>query len=291
MKRPNTCVNLIKAINQIDKSGDPVRFSRAMANVIVGQILPDGVVKGGSSLMFRYGGEFTRYTRDMDTARVMGLVDYKHKLEEALKVGWNGFTGVLSDVPPPKPKDVSESYVMIPFDIKLSYCGRSWQTIRIEVGHNEIGDADEYEEYLPLDLAEAFEALSFPCPAALRVMRLSYQIAQKLHAVSEPGSERAHDLIDLQLIVRHSTLDFVEVRKTCVRLFEYRRKHAWAPKIVAGDGWRKTYEDAYATIVDASSVLPSVDEAVVWVNELVSKIDEIGNEVTDGDDKPFYHRQ
>ena len=69
MKRPNTCVNLIKAINQIDKSGDPVRLSRAMANVVVGQILPDGVVKGGSSLMFRYGGEFTRYTRDMDTAR------------------------------------------------------------------------------------------------------------------------------------------------------------------------------------------------------------------------------
>ena len=32
--------------------------------------------------MFRYGGEFTRYTRDMDTARVMGLADYKQKLEE-----------------------------------------------------------------------------------------------------------------------------------------------------------------------------------------------------------------
>ena len=275
MKRPNTCVNLIKAINQIDKSGDPVRFSRAMANVIVGQILPDGVVKGGSSLMFRYGGEFTRYTRDMDTARVMGLADYKQKLEDALKVGWNGFTGVLSDVPPPKPKDVPESYVMIPLDIKLSYCGRSWHTIRIEIGHDSWYN----------------KTLSFPCPAALRVMRLPYQIAQKLHAVSEPGSERAHDLIDLQLIVRHSTLDFVEVRKTCVRLFEYRRKHAWAPKIVAGDGWRKTYEDAYATIVDASSVLPSVDDAVVWANELVSKIDEIGNEVKGGDDKPFYNRQ
>ena len=51
---------------------------------------------------------------------------------------------------------------MIPFDIKLSYCGRSWQTIRIEIGHNEIGDADEYEEYLPPDFAEAFETLSFP---------------------------------------------------------------------------------------------------------------------------------
>ena len=273
MKRPNTCVNLIKAINQIDKSGDPVRFSRAMANVVVGQILPDGVVKGGSSLMFRYGGELTRYTRDMDTARVMDLVDYKQKLEDALKVGWNGFTGILTDVPPPKPKNVPESYVMIPFDIKLSYCGRSWQTIRIEIGHNEIGDADEYEEFLPAEIAEAFEALSFPRPAALRVMKLTYQMAQKLHAVSEPGSERAHDLIDLQLMVGHSELDLSEVRKTCVRLFSYRRKHKWVPEIVAGESWRKTYEDAYATIANSSCLLPSVDDAVVWANDLIAKID------------------
>lgn len=44
-----------------------------MANVIIGQILPDGVVKGGSSLMFRYGENCTRYTRDIDTARVADL--------------------------------------------------------------------------------------------------------------------------------------------------------------------------------------------------------------------------
>ena len=273
MKRPNTCVNLIKAINQIDRSGDPVRLSRAMANVVVGQILPDGVVKGGSSLMFRYGGEVTRYTRDMDTARVMELSEYKKRLEDSLKAGWNGFTGILSDVPPPRPKDVPESYVMIPFDIKLSYCGRSWQTVRIEIGHDEIGDAEEFEEFLPAELADAFEALSFPRPAALRVMRLTYQIAQKLHAVSEPGSERAHDLIDLQLMARHSELDFAAVRRTCVRLFDYRRKHKWAPEIVAGGGWGKVYEDAYATIADASLVLSSVDDAVAWANELIAKID------------------
>lgn len=273
MKRPNTCANLIKAINQIDKSGDPVRFSRAMANVIVGQILPDGVVKGGSSLMFRYGGELTRYTRDMDTARVMELADYKFKLEEALKTGWNGFTGILSDVQPPKPKDVPESYVMIPFDIKLSYCGRSWQTIRIEIGHNEIGDADEYEEYLPQELADAFEALSFPRPAALHVMRLSYQIAQKLHAVSEPGSERAHDLIDLQLMALHSTLNYLGIREICIRLFKYRRKHDWPPRVILGEGWPKVYEDAYSTIGDASGVCPSVEEAIGWANDLIVRID------------------
>ena len=55
MKRPLTCVNLIKAIGSLSVGQDPVRLSRAMANVIVAQMLPDGVVKGGSSLLFRYG--------------------------------------------------------------------------------------------------------------------------------------------------------------------------------------------------------------------------------------------
>lgn len=55
MKRPLTCVNLIKAIGTLSVGQDPVRLSRAIANVIVAQMLPDGVVKGGSSLLFRYG--------------------------------------------------------------------------------------------------------------------------------------------------------------------------------------------------------------------------------------------
>lgn len=38
-------------------------------------------------------------------------------------------------------------------------------------------------------------------------------------------------------------------------------------------------------------MLSSVDEAVVWANELVSKVDDIGDEVEGGDDKPFYNRQ
>ena len=46
MNRPNTCANLIKAINSLFKNMDTVRLSRAMGNVIVGQMLPDGVVKG-----------------------------------------------------------------------------------------------------------------------------------------------------------------------------------------------------------------------------------------------------
>ena len=165
---------------------------------------------------------------------------------------------------------------MLPYDIKLKYMGRSWQTVRIEIGHNEIGDADEYDEYLPEELAELFEQLSFPRPRPVPLMKLSYQIAQKLHAVSEDGSTRAHDLIDLQLIMLHSSPDLVDVRSKCVRLFDYRRKQPWPPRIAKGEGWDGIYELALGTIADKADICSTVDEAVAWVNDLVSRIASSG---------------
>ena len=272
MKRPNTCTNLIRAINTVAAGTDAVRLSRQLANVIVGQMLPDGVIKGGSSLMFRYGSRLTRYTRDVDTARVMEHGEYVDRLQRALAAGWNGFTADLVEVEPAKPKDVPGKYVMRPYDAKLKYMGRPWQTVRIEIGHNEIGDADEYEEFLPEELTAAFEEMQFPRPQPLRVMKLSYQIAQKLHALSEEGSDRAHDLIDLMLIGRQSQLDFVDIKSKCMRLFDYRRKQAWPPEIKKGDEWDAKYEAALGTIRDNSDICRTVDEAVAWTNEFVAKI-------------------
>lgn len=269
MTRPNTCTNLIKAINRVaGPERDALRLSRALANVIVAQMLPDGVVKGGSSLMFRYGGNATRYTRDMDTARVMSLDAYLDKLEASLKVGWNGFTGRLQRIEPPHPAGVPQGYVMIPYDVKLAYNGRSWQTVRIEIGHNEIGDADDAEMEDASDLAALFEELGFPRPKPIPVMKLPYQIAQKLHAVTTEGADRPHDLVDLQLICGHSGIDLSAARAICVRLFDYRRRQAWPPTVTKGDGWDSLYDDARHGL----AVLPTCDEAVKWANELIASI-------------------
>ena len=270
MNRPNTCTNLIKAVNRIAGAGrDALRLSRAIANVIVAQMLPDGVVKGGSSLMFRYGGDMTRYTRDMDTARVMGLEAYLDKLEERLNAGWNGFTGRLQRVEPPHPEGVPQVYVMVPYDIKLSYNDRPWQTVRIEIGHNEIGDADEAELEYPSDIADVLEQLGFPRPLPVPVMKLPYQIAQKIHAVTTEGAERPHDLIDLQLMCSNSEVDLAATRKICLRLFDYRRRQNWPPKIVRGSTWDTLYADAGRGL----AVLETVDEAVAWANGLIERID------------------
>ena len=273
MKRPNSAANLIRAIKRYcGVNQDDIRLARAMADVIVGQMLPGGVVKGGSSLMFRYGGAVTRYTKDVDTARSVELEAYLESLRLKLAEGWNGFTGKIVDVEPPSPPNVPKPYLMMPYDIKLQYLGKSWMTVRIEVGHNEIGDADAFETMLPDDIAAAFVDLGFPKPNEIPVMKLSYQVAQKLHAVSGINSDRAHDLIDLQLIDKYSILDLIDVRSKCERLFKYRCEQAWPPVIIKGDRWSSVYNEAYTTLRKPEMVLSAVDDAIEWVNEFVNRI-------------------
>ena len=273
MKRPNSCVNLKKAIERLPAAGqDAVRLGRALANVVLGQMLPDGVVKGGSALLFRYGGGVTRYTRDVDTARAAGEDRYLADLEKRLEAGWCGFTGRIVPGEPAAPRGVPPAYVMKPFDVKLSYHGKPWMTVHVEVGHNEIGDADAAEEELAPDLANAFETMGFPRPAGIPVMRLPYQIAQKLHAVSSPGSIRAHDLVDLQLVLSRSQVDLAETAAVCHRLFSYRRRQAWPPRIAKGDGWDALYERALGDLGTRDGILSTADEAVAWVNDLIARI-------------------
>lgn len=89
---------------------------------------------------------------------------------------------------------------MQPFSVKLSYNGKSWMTIDLEVGYNEISDTDEPDLVLPEDANAILEGLGFPPLGPIPVMALHHQIDQKLHAVSVPGSMRVHGLIDLQLL-------------------------------------------------------------------------------------------
>ena len=157
---------------------------------------------------------------------------------------------------------------MQPFDVKLDYRGRPWCTVKFELGHNEIGDVDEPEYQLADGLALLFTEVGLELPKPVPVMRVDHQIAQKLHAASEPGSERVRDLVDLQLLDKGEELDLAQVGVTCVRLFEYRRQQVWPPTIVSGDGWATLYEAA-AEDVD---VIPDVDDAVAWANDFVQRI-------------------
>lgn len=266
---PPTLRSLEQRIRNLESDGTAsLRRQVTMAMVVVGQMLPEGTIKGGSAMALRYGRRDSRFTQDLDAARLQPLAHFLDQFEAALTEGWAGFTGRLVDRRPPRPMGVPPVYVMQPFDVRLDYRGRSWRTVKFELGHNEIEDAEEPEFLIARDLVELFTTLGLPEPGPVPVMRADHQVAQKLHALSEPGSERVRDLVDLQLLDQREQLALAEVHATCIRLFGYRRRQSWPPSVEVGPGWAELYEAA----AEGIDVLPDVHDAVAWVNQLIARI-------------------
>lgn len=268
---PNSRTNLDKALDRF--AGTPARaveLRNFMANAIVAQMIDDGVVKGGSGLKLRYGGKMTRTTLDLDSAWKTGLDEFLKALSSRLATGWNGFTGETRVLRQAPARGVPFDYVMQPCEVKLKYLGRPWYTVVLEVGHNEIGEADECDAVeAPAALSELFAFLALPKPGPFPAMRLEYQVAQKLHGASAPTSKRAHDLIDLQLIAANAELDLRRVREVCLRLFQYRRGQSWPPAVSIKEGWSIAYDAQKGNL----PVLQTIEEAVAWTNDLVARID------------------
>ena len=268
-KRPNSCTNLNKAILRIaDSEAQFVDIRATMANVIVAQMLPGCVVKGGSQLRLRFGPLASRVTMDLDAARNIDLDSFVTLFRTALADGWCDFTGDLIVRHQASPKGIPFEYVMQPFDVKLRYKGRPWCTILVEVGHNEIGDAEEADVVpLPAEINNVFVGLGFPEPSPVPLMPLKFQVAQKLHGLSAMGSDRVRDVIDLQLIMR-TEVGIAEIRPVCEQLFRYRRCQTWPPVVVKGKGWDMLYDSLRGKL----PVLQTADEAIAWVNDLIATI-------------------
>ncbi len=271
-KAPNSRVNLDRAINRF--AGNPTRgesLRNTLANAIVAQMLHYGVIKGGNGMKFRYGCQAARVTSDLDVARRTDLDTFLYALRTRLSEGWCGFRGDVVICRPAAPHGIPFDYVMQPCDVKLTYLGKPWYTVRLEIGDNEIGDADEQEEMPPPEeVVDLCAFLSLPIPPNAPLMRLEYQVAQKLHGVSAPGSRRAHDLIDLQLILEHANLDLAKTAEICRRLFAYRKVHIWPPMIERGADWDVSYNGQRGSL----SVLSDVDAAIKWANDLIRQISE-----------------
>lgn len=269
-KKPNSLRHLDDAIRRAC-GGSPDRFLETrtlMANAVVAQMIPDGVVKGGSAIKMRFGDAKTRFTTDLDTATASDPEAYAEALGAALAKGWEGFTGRIVEREPAQPKDVPPEYVMRPFDVKLSYNGKPWCTVPLEVGHNEIGDADAIDWVRLTDAEKLFETLGFPKPGKAPLMPLPHQVAQKIHALTG-GGDRVRDLIDLQLIASNETVDLEATRAVCERLFAYRKKQEWPPTVTRQPGWGALYAEQASGL----PVEQEIDRAVEWANALIGEIE------------------
>ena len=249
-----------------------VEYRDIMAGVVLGQMLPPGtVVKGGTSMRLRLGPGNSRVTVDFDAARKTELDEYIKTLRSLLEKGWADFTGEVAIRKQGSPAGVPFEYVMQPIDVKLAYRHHPWCTIRLEVSHNEIGDADIVDTRdLPQRIKDIFAALNFPEPRPIPLMTIPFQIAQKLHGLTQAGSSRVRDLIDLQLIARSEEIDLEATADVCRRLFKYRRMHTWPPRVLKNADWDGIYTNQRGNL----PVADSCDEAVAFVNALIERIDK-----------------
>lgn len=263
-------VNAAKAASVPD-----LRLRQSIAHTIVGQMLPAGVVKGGAAVRMRVTEAEARLTRDLDFSPVADTDPeaFIAEFEANLERGSEGFTGHLVEKEKASPRGVPGEYVMAPYEVKLDHKGRSWCTVVFELGSDEAESTADPDVLIAADIVKVFDEIGLPEPEPIPLMSVARQAAQKLHACtseSGPGAsnDRAHDLVDLQILHRVETIDTAELSEVAPRLFTYRKRHAWPPVIVAHPGWGLLYANAAAGL----EVFPDVVAAVEWANELVTAV-------------------
>lgn len=227
------------------------RIQRAIASTVVGQMLPDGVVKGGTAMKIRVGDAGSRYTPDFGASRSRNVTvdDYVEQLRDRLERAWSGFTGTVRVLEPRQVDDVPADYVMQPFEIPLAYQSRHWLTVEFELGHDEVGSTEDRDLRIADDIVEIFATIGLEEPAPIPLMLIEHQVAQKLHACTWVNpktnrNDRAHDLVDLQILAQEETIDYAELREIGTRLFAARRAQEWPPTVVEYDNWDTIYAEA-----------------------------------------------
>lgn len=73
-----------------------------------GQPLPEGVAEGENALKLRFGNAATRFTTNLDAARVHDIEMFVDELEDRLEEGWCGFTEDVFSRSPTHPDGVPE---------------------------------------------------------------------------------------------------------------------------------------------------------------------------------------
>jgi len=240
------------------------RMRVTIGQVVVAQLLPGALVKGGSGMKLRLGLGFSRNSKDLDVA----WRDAQHLFEDALRPslaqGWAPFRGQLLAKSPRPREGIPASYVMQPYVVKLTAYGRAFGTVVLEVGYDELGATTDgsADMLLPDEITVMFAALGLPRPDPVPVVAAHHQIAQKIHACTEPASERAHDLVDLQLLwpVDDAGIDLVS--QTTERLFAFRRAHAFPGTCTITPDWPTAYVEAVAGL----DVIADVEPAAAWLN-------------------------
>jgi nucleotidyltransferase AbiEii toxin of type IV toxin-antitoxin system len=219
------------------------------------------LLKGGVAIELRVGGG-ARATKDVDLVFFGDPERLGEILDEDLGEPYSVFSFERQEV------ETRGDGLFRQVNVKLLFRGRSWGTLKLEVAQSD-SRATDGEEIVAIPLDE----FGIEGPRMVRCLSLRYQIAQKLHAVTqrfeEGENERFRDLIDL-IICRELVANLGEVREACIDTFEARNLHTWPPTLQVPNSW----EEPYAALAEEMDFpVTDVGDAAAQAREFISKID------------------
>ena len=218
-------------------------------------------IKGGVALELRFG-ERARATKDLDIGLEGDRPSRLRALDAAIALGFDKFLFRRKGVP-----HTLEQADTARIEIAITYQGRSFQTLDVDLGMT--GELYDLINPVVCGLSE----LGLPVTSPIRCLTLPVQIAQKIHAatnpriVNDPKQNRARDILDVLLIELLGQFDEDSIRQAAIRTFKERAEHSWPPQpIIYPNDWKARLVDMAITlgypITDAEEILTSFHQII-----------------------------
>ncbi|MBH0022603.1 nucleotidyl transferase AbiEii/AbiGii toxin family protein [Salinibacterium sp. SWN248] len=248
---------------------------------------PEFLIKGGAYLEHRLEIG-ARATKDVDTVYRGAIADFESALDSVLAEPWEPFELTRTEIE--TVENARTTNKPRRFHIQLKIRGQVFRKIKVEVSFSEgkIGEGDE--RFTAPDLS----ALDLGIPDEIAGITMAYQVAQKLHACTDPDdptpegggkpffNDRVRDVVDL-LLLRDAFFpagsELSTVKAAAEDVFEARAAEAeklgftprrWPPEITTWKSWAEGWQKP----ADQAAIKASLEEALATLNEWVKEIEQ-----------------
>lgn len=263
------------------------RVSWILATTVVIAVLQRAVGPDGGTLFLLKGGAYlerkldlaSRTTKDLDAMFRGSVGELESALDEAIALPWGEIAISRTEI-----ELIAAPLLVKPrrFYILLSLRGKTWRRIKVEVAFPE-GSIAHSSERIP---SPSLAWFGLEQPSNIVTIAMAYQIAQKIHACSEPHNppiyenDRVRDIIDLVLIraaFYSSGESLSDVALACQDIFTARsgeaetqgiRGRLWPPVILTNEMWGKAFIRPAVEAGMIQSLTSAIAEVNAWVGEI-----------------------
>lgn len=238
------------------------------------------LLKGGTMLQYRLPA-MSRTTQDID-GLVRGDPDrFLALLDEALTDPWGPLTLVRGEA-----ETIEVPHRIVKprrFDVTVQLHGVTWRRVPVELSPDE-GHAGCLPEQIT---SPSLAGFGLPSPDHLTSLSMRYQVAQKVHASTDPHdppagiNDRARDAVDLlllrDLIDLTSQPTSTELRAAIEDVFAARAAEAlstggtprtWPARLTAHPHWGPSFERA----AESAGIDITLEETVAQVNAWLERL-------------------